>query len=73
MLAKLAPDIDIDAELDNVAFKRDGSPVYIGEVKELQSDEKPKAEARAALTGKRGLLPVRCTRAAPRRHRQGER
>ena len=32
MLAHLSPDMDIDAELDNVAFRRDGSPVYIGEI-----------------------------------------
>ena len=47
-----------------MAFKRDGSPVYIGEVKELQSDEKPKpkpaARARPAETrGGTGKVSVK--------------
>ena len=46
MLASLAPDVDVDAELDNVAFKRDGSPVYIGEVKELQAEAKTETKAK---------------------------
>ena len=63
MLASLAPDIDVDAELDNVAFRRDGTPVYVGEIKELKTEDKPKvkpARSRPAETrGGTGKVSVK--------------
>ena len=31
LIAKWAPDADLDAEMDNIAFKRDGTAIYIGD------------------------------------------
>ena len=45
MLAHVAPDIDVEAELDNIATKRDGTLVYIGESAAPAPEEKPKAKA----------------------------
>ena len=35
----MVPDIDIEAESENIAFRKDGSPVYIGELNQVEPDE----------------------------------
>ena len=32
ILGHVAPDVDVDAELDNIAYRKDGTPVYIGDL-----------------------------------------
>ena len=52
----MSPDIDIEAELDNVATKRDGSLVYIrsddGEKSEKKVSRKRRPAERRGSTGK---------------------
>ena len=53
MLAHIAPDLDVEKELDNIAFKRDGSPVYIGSDEpdaKAETKAKPTARTRPAQT-----------------------
>ena len=58
MLAHVAPDMDIEEELDNIAFRRDGTPVYIGTeggpATESKTEPKPKPAPRARPAESRG-------------------
>ena len=57
MLAHVAPDMDVEAELDNIAFRRDGTPVYIGEAEakgEAKTETKAKPPARTRPAETRG-------------------
>ena len=42
ILRHVAPGVDLDAELENVAFRRDGTPVYIGGL--LPASETPTSD-----------------------------
>ena len=52
MLSHFASGVDIDAEIENIAYKRDGTAVYIGQTKPGASEpgEKPAAKGKAPVS-----------------------
>jgi len=41
ILGHALPDVDLEKEADNVAFRRDGSAVYIGDISGAKAETKP--------------------------------
>ena len=52
ILSRLAPDADLDAEMDNIAFKRDGTPVYIGDLGKPEPEPEPSTKKRKRVVSR---------------------
>ena len=64
MLKHFAADVDVDAEIENIAFRRDGTPVYVGDAKAVQEAAKEAPAAKAAPKPPVRTQPAQ-TRGAP--------
>ena len=68
MLSHFASGVDIDAEIENIAYKRDGTAVYIGETKPASAEAGKAGEKPVA----KGKTPASRTRPAENRGASGK-